>query len=91
MEVKIDQFIYESNNIVSQSNILEKMKRNVLKLFAMFFDPLGLISPVTLQSKLIFKSLCINKIEWDNVIPKDLLNMWTKFVNEVSNTTGAYR
>ena len=59
----------------------------MLKLSAMFFDPLGLISPVTLQSKLIFKSLCINKIEWDNVIPKDLLNKWTKFVNELSNTT----
>ena len=77
----------EFYNIVSQSTILEKMKRNVLKLSAMFFDPFGLISPVTLQSKLIFKSLCINKIEWYNVIPKDLPNKWTTFVNELSNTT----
>ena len=38
----------------------------------MLFDPLGLVSPVNLQSKLIFK---------------DLLNKWTKFVNELSNTT----
>ena len=37
----------------------------------MLFDPLGLVSPVNLQSKLIFKDL----------------NKWTKFVNELSNTT----
>ena len=40
-------------------------KRNVLK---MFFDPLGLISPIALQIKILFKEACALKYTWDNVL-----------------------
>ena len=33
----------------------------------MFFDPLGLICPIVLQSKLIFKTLCMNKLNWGSL------------------------
>ena len=34
----------------------------------MFFDPLGHISPIILQKKVIFQEPCKNKLEWDEVI-----------------------
>ena len=81
-----DQFIFEFNDIVEQSKTLKHTKRNILKLSAMFFDPLGLISPITLQSKLIFKQLCIEKLEWDVIIPKDILSKWMNLIDELRLT-----
>ena len=42
------------------------IKINLLKINATFFDSLGLISPITLQGKLLFKLLCIDKSDWDD-------------------------
>ena len=52
-----DQFVYEFDEILSHARNLEETKRNVLKVSVMFYDPLGFISPVVLQPKLIFKQL----------------------------------
>lgn len=40
-------------------------KRIVLSITAKFFDPLGLISPVILQLKLLFHELCKSNVGWD--------------------------
>ena len=37
---------------------LPATKRNILKIIAIFYDPLGLVSSIVLQSKLIYHSLC---------------------------------
>ena len=50
----------------------------------MFFDPLGLISPITLQPKLMLQELCRNKLEWDEVInDRNNINKWTKFLHDL--------
>ena len=40
------QFVYELDEILSHARNLEETKRNVLKVAAMFYDSLGLISLV---------------------------------------------
>ena len=54
-ELANDKFIFEFNNLIDAAEKLNVTKRNELKLSAMFFDPLGIISPLALQAKLIFK------------------------------------
>ena len=50
----------------------------------MFFDPMGLISPITLQTKLIFQELRRNKLEWDEVIhDRNSINKWTNFLHDL--------
>ena len=58
-----DEFLFEFQNLVSQANELTCSKRNAVKVGASFFDPLGLLilSPVTLQTKLLFKTTCETK------------------------------
>ena len=58
-----DDFIFDFENICRTAEKLDVTKRNVLRIAAVFFDPLGLISPITLQPKLIFKNFV--EINWN--------------------------
>ena len=52
----------------------------------MFYDPLGLVSPIVLQSKLIYQSLCKEKINWDFIVPESIRNVWDKFVETLRHS-----
>ena len=44
----------------------------------MFFDTLGMISPITLQFRLIFHGLCLHKYIWDNELEPIHVEAWNK-------------
>ena len=46
----------------------------------MFFDLLRLLSPVTLQTKLLFKNICETKSDWDDDLVELLYSKWKNFV-----------
>ena len=77
-----DKFIFEFNNVIDAAEKLNVKKRNILKLSAMFFDPLGIISHLVLQAKLIFKEVCLLKFSWDHNLPTILTSKWKSFINE---------
>ena len=52
----------------------------------MFYDLLGLVSPVVLQSKLIYQSSCKEKINWDTIVPESIRNVWDKFVETLRHS-----
>lgn len=61
-----DYLHFDFKELVSLFRSLTKVtKQNVLKIAAMFFDPLGLIALIVLQPKLLFKSLCMQNLDWD--------------------------
>ena len=64
----VEDFIFDFDIICHTAEKLDVTKRNTLRVAAMFFEPLGLKSPIKLQPKLIFEGLCRNKLEWDKVI-----------------------
>ena len=57
------KFVFEFNDIINIASKLNVTKRNILKVSAMFFDPLGLICPILLQSKLLFRNIVIQKCQ----------------------------
>ncbi|KAK3716737.1 hypothetical protein QZH41_006308 [Actinostola sp. cb2023] len=54
-------------------------KRGILAKLAKVYDPLGLVSPITLSGKIIYRSVCDDKIGWDVPLPEPLAKMWRKW------------
>ena len=52
-----------------------------MKIASSFFDPLGLISPIVIQVKVIFQMLCKERIDWEDAVPESILTAWYKFLN----------
>ena len=57
------------------------MKRGILAYLAKVYDPLGLISPMLLEGKIIYRELCEVKVRWDGSIPGELSKRWLKWEN----------
>ena len=53
----------------------------------MFFDPLGLISLIVLEIKILFKEVCVLKCTWDDVLTDIFIGKWKKFFRELENLT----
>ena len=52
----------------------------------MFYDPLGLVLPIVLKSKLIYQSLCKEKINWDTIGPESTRNVWDSLLEKFVET-----
>ena len=53
--------------------LIEKpTKRKILSNLALVFDPLGIVSPVFLKGKIIFRMICELGLSWDQELPKDI-------------------
>lgn len=59
-------------------------KRGIVSTISAIYDPLGLISPVTLQAKAMVQRLCRLKIGWDDEIPEDLKQEWQSWQKTLS-------
>ena len=62
-----DSFIIDLNKIYEASIELPTTKRNVLKIIASIYDPIGIISPVVVLFKILFQKISLLKCEWDSV------------------------
>ena len=71
-----DKFVLEFSDIINIASKSNVTKRNILKVSAMFFHPLGLICPISLQSKLLFRNIVIQKCQWDTKVNIDVNNKW---------------
>ena len=78
-----DDFVFSFDSVIKLANTLPYTKRNILKIQASFFDPIGQLSPITLQSKLLFKLICIDKSDWDTFINNDLKKKFKNFIESL--------
>ena len=61
----------------------DSTKRGVLWKLASIYDPLRLVSPVTLEGKLLFRAVCYEKNTWDAPLSTSLQLKWDKWENHL--------
>ena len=62
-------------------------KRMILSTTAKFFDPLGLISPVILQLKILFQDICRAEInDWDQEVDGELKQRFKDIIEDIRHT-----
>ena len=81
-DIKKDLFVFNFDEIIQLTKYLKFAKRTLLKINAIFFDPLGLISPITLQGKLLSKLLCTDRSDWDDELNDTFKQKFLKFLND---------
>ncbi|XP_003391348.1 PREDICTED: uncharacterized protein LOC100639084, partial [Amphimedon queenslandica] len=81
--VDTDELVFDLRDISREANEISPTKRRVVSTVSKFFDPLGLISPVTVQFKMLFQALCRNKVGWDEPLRGELLQIWNKLAKDL--------
>lgn len=59
-------------------------KRNILSISSRLFDPLGLLAPIIIRSKILLQEIWENNLDWDESIPQNLDTTWRNFTEELS-------
>uniref|UniRef100_A0AC35FRU3 Reverse transcriptase domain-containing protein n=1 Tax=Panagrolaimus sp. PS1159 TaxID=55785 RepID=A0AC35FRU3_9BILA len=57
-------------------------KRKILKFIASTFDPLGLLSPVTVKGRIFMQNLFKEKLTWDEPLNEELLRQWNLILKD---------
>ncbi|XP_052260181.1 uncharacterized protein LOC127864522 [Dreissena polymorpha] len=73
------------NFVDKQIPILEKVtKRTVLKFSSQIYDPLGLLSPVTVRAKILLQEMWKQKYDWDTPLPSSLHATWSEIATDLN-------
>lgn len=59
-------------------------KRMLLSDIARLFDPLGWVAPCIILAKIIIQKLWLAGIEWDEVVPSNIINEWLTYRRELA-------
>ena len=66
-------------SVVFPASKASTTKREVLSTLAQVYDPLGIVSPLTLQGKQIYRDICSEKLLWDVTLSKTLSDRWNSW------------
>ena len=76
-----DHLVFDLGELAILVRNAEPTKRHIVGVGSKFYDPLGFISPITIQFKMLFRDLCLSKIDWDEPLSGELLSKWKSLVS----------
>ena len=81
LDIKADAFIYIN---YPQQDGTDITKRIVLSKVHKLFDPLGLITPVSIKGRVIFQDITRLKQAWDTPVPPDIAFAWNEWLGSLT-------
>ncbi|XP_029155926.1 uncharacterized protein LOC114928760, partial [Nylanderia fulva] len=60
-----------------------KTKREVLSAISKLFDPLGLISPISIRAKLIMQGTWSSNLNWDDQLTHEIQQAWDAYADDL--------
>lgn len=76
--------LYYTTKIDEYSHVSKLTKRVMLSTISQIYDPLGLLSPAVILSKIILQKLWLSKLDWDDPVSPDIELLWRKFIETLS-------
>jgi hypothetical protein len=76
-EVASDLFYFSAPQTAREGDIT---RRYMLSFVASVFDPLGLISPITVWGRVLLQRAVMLKLGWDDPVPADLADAWDRWL-----------
>ena len=78
-----DTFIFKFDTLVKIAQALSATKRNVLKVAASVYDPLGILSPMVVKMKVLLQEACRLQYAWDIPLPDEVARIWRKWIDDL--------
>ena len=78
-----DQLYVNLCSVVELAHALPPTKRSVLKIAAKIYDPFGCLSLFTVNMKMLFQDLCVEKVSWDDELQGAFREKYNQFINEL--------
>ena len=82
---KLDNLSMDFSSFVAEADKITPTKRNVLKVTASIYDPLGFIQPFRVTLKLLYQKICVSRHGWDDVLNDELAKEFYDIIIEIRN------
>ena len=69
---------------------LPMTKRTVLQQTAKVYDPLGILTPVTVRARILIQQLWRRNLPWDASIPQDLQQQWSSIATDIAKSVSEH-
>ena len=80
-DVLRDELLFDIGEVAEAMEPLEPTKRNLVSITTKFFDPLGVVCPVTVLFKMFCQQLCEAKMGWDDPLSDEFLERWSQLLS----------
>ena len=72
----------------SPISLTDVTKRTLLGFIMKLFDPLGLLTPITVKMKILMRKLwsCYPRLQWDDILPIEIQRQWTKIIDDLNQS-----
>ena len=81
-----DELVFDLSALLHDIAAIKPTKRNIIGLSARIYDPLGILSPVTVQFKMLFQDICAAKLNWDEMLSGELLAKWNCLLSSLEKS-----
>ena len=71
--IDTDELIFDLQPILQEAKHIQPTKRNMV---SKIYDPMGLLSPVIIEFKILFQELCQAKLECDEPLGESMKERW---------------
>ena len=79
----VTEFFFELSDLSRYGKSIHETKRSVLSFTAKLFDPIGFLTPFTVELKIMFQQLCLTNTSWDCVLEEVLLRKWRTILDKL--------